>query len=166
LEIEARRMAQIGVGGAGEAIGTAMLATAIGVDRTVEADIGTVVAGDDSPGALDMLDGLEQRQRLDAAPAIVEPVALMRLEPAGTVGLRAAAANALGLHQFAPDQIGVAAAAQAFEGFERGGLIKGHFRSPDGARRRESPLFRRSIRLTGKLEHNKNNAALRLASRG
>src|SRR5690606_18807808 len=98
----------------------------IGIDRAFEADIGAVIGGDDGLGALEMLDGLEDRERLDIVPAIIKALAGLLLEAASMVGLRAATANALGIDQFAPRQIGIAAATELFQGFERGGLIKGH----------------------------------------
>jgi hypothetical protein len=49
LEIQAGRVAQIGVGRPGVAVDAAVAAAAIGIDRTLEADVGTVVAGDDGP---------------------------------------------------------------------------------------------------------------------
>ncbi|MCY1558398.1 hypothetical protein D9M68_953290 [compost metagenome] len=79
-----------------------------------------------------MFHRLEDRQRLHIVPAVVEPLALLPFEAAGMVGLRPAAADAVGIEQFAPRQIGVAAAAELFQRFERRGLIKGHETSPAG----------------------------------
>ena len=47
LEVEPRRQAEIGVGRARVAIGAAVFAAAIGIDRAVERDVGRLVAGDD-----------------------------------------------------------------------------------------------------------------------
>src|SRR5690606_29048818 len=102
----------------GEAVGAAMLAPAISVDRPLEADIGTVISGDDGLGALDMLNRLEHRHGFHNPPAIIETVTLVGFKPAGMIALRATAANSLGLHQFAARQIGVAAATETFKGFK------------------------------------------------
>src|SRR5690606_31697950 len=98
LEVEPRRVTEIGVGLAGEAIRTPMLAAAIGIDGAIEPDVRAVVAGDDRARPLDMLDRLEPRQRLDRrVPAVVEAFPLLALEPAGAVGLRPATARARGV---------------------------------------------------------------------
>jgi hypothetical protein len=47
FEVEPRRQAEIGVGRPREAIDAAVLAAAVRIDRTVESDIGRIVAGDD-----------------------------------------------------------------------------------------------------------------------
>ena len=47
LEIQARREVEVAVGGAGEALDATVLATAIGVDRTVEGNVRRFVARDD-----------------------------------------------------------------------------------------------------------------------
>jgi septum formation inhibitor-activating ATPase MinD len=49
-----------------------MLAAAIGIDRTVEGDVGRLVAGDDGARLLDLHLGLERRQLLERVPAVVE----------------------------------------------------------------------------------------------
>src|SRR3954471_18712694 len=78
-----------------EAIDAAMLAAAIGIDRTVEADVGRVVAGDDLARSIERDRGLERRQIVEALPAIVEGDPRLGLAPAAGVGLRAAAALSL-----------------------------------------------------------------------
>ena len=92
FEIEPGRQAQIGVGRAREAIDAAMLAAAIGVDRTVERDVGGIVARDDGLGGVD---GIERvalgRLLVGRAPAVVERLALLGLEAAGHVASGAAA---------------------------------------------------------------------------
>src|ERR1700680_5219401 len=74
-----------------------MLAAPVRIDRTVEADIGRIVAGDDLAGGIDRDRGLERRQFLEALPAVVECQARFSLETAAGVGLRAAAAPPLAL---------------------------------------------------------------------
>jgi hypothetical protein len=110
-----------------------VLAAAIGVDRPVKTDIGAVVAGDDGPRPLDMLDGLERLDFLDLAPAIVEVLARLRLEPPGPVGLRTAAAIGLAVQHPAADQVGIAGLAQLFERLETGGNMHRHRPSPTTA---------------------------------
>ena len=78
-----------------EAVDAAMLAAAIGIDRTVEADVGRVVAGDDLARGIERHGGLERRQIVEALPAVVERHPRLGLEPAAGVGLRAAAATPL-----------------------------------------------------------------------
>jgi len=68
-----------------------MFATPIRVDRTVEADIGRVVAGDDLARGIDRDRGLEGRQFVEALPAVVEGDPRFSLEAAAFIGLRAAA---------------------------------------------------------------------------
>src|SRR5829696_6562850 len=72
-----------------EAIDAAMLAAAIGIDRTVEADVGRVVSGDDLARGIERYRRLERRQFVQALPAIVEGDPRFGLEPAARVGLRA-----------------------------------------------------------------------------
>src|SRR6266478_2392673 len=80
-----------------ETIDAAVLAAAVRVDRTVEADIGRVVAGNDLAGGIECDRGLERRQFIETLPAIVECEPRLRLETAAGVGLRAAAAPPLAL---------------------------------------------------------------------
>ena len=95
FEIEPRREPEIGVGGARETIDAAVLATAIGIDRAIEADIGRVVAGDDLARRIDRHTRGERRQILETLPAVVEADAGFRLVAPGRVRQRAAAAPAL-----------------------------------------------------------------------
>src|SRR5690606_20102957 len=101
---------------------------------------GAVIGGDDGLGAFDMLGRFEHRQRLDIVPAIIKAFAALLFEAPAAIALRAPAANTVGLKQLAPRQIGVAAAAEHFQSFERGGLIKGHETSPAGRAAVESSL--------------------------
>src|SRR5260221_3819973 len=78
-------------------VDAAMLAAPVRVDRTVEADIGRVVAGYDLAGGIDRHRGLERRQFVEALPAVVEGKPRLSLETAAGVGLRAAAAPPLAL---------------------------------------------------------------------
>src|SRR5262249_46465413 len=94
FEVEARRKAEIGVGGAGEAIDAAGLTAALGSDRAIEGNVGRLVAGDDLAGGIDGYRGLERRQFLEALPAVVESDAGERLVAARGVRLRAATAAA------------------------------------------------------------------------
>ena len=80
-----------------ETVDAAMLAAPVGVDRTVEADIGRIVAGDDLARGIERDRGLERRQFVEALPAVVERDARLGLEAAAGVGLRAAAAPPLAL---------------------------------------------------------------------
>jgi hypothetical protein len=97
FEVEARREAEIGVGGAGEAIDAAVLAAAIGIYRPIEGNVGRLVAGDDLAGGIDGDRGLERRQFLEALPAVIEGDAGQRLVAARGVRLRAPTAAASGV---------------------------------------------------------------------
>ena len=92
-------MAEVAVRGPREAIDAAVLAAPIGVDGLVEADVGTVVAGDDALGRLAMNLGLEGRKLAEAFPAVVERLAQLALEAADAVGARAAPAPPLSVHK-------------------------------------------------------------------
>src|SRR5882757_775600 len=74
-----------------------MLAAAIRINRTVEANVGGVVARDHLAGGVDRDRGLERWQFVEALPAVVEGNPGLGLEAAAGVGLRAAAAAALAL---------------------------------------------------------------------
>jgi len=115
LEIESCRMPEISVRRPCEAVRAPMLAAAIRIDRAVETDVRALVAGDDALGPLDMLDRLERLQILDLAPAVINGLAALRVEPARDIGLRAAAAIAPGIDQRPADQIGVACILELFE---------------------------------------------------
>src|SRR5690606_18824367 len=158
LECYAGRMAEKSVAGAREAIGAAMLAAAIGVDRALETDIGAVIAGDDAAGPLDMLDGFEHRQRLHMVPAIVEILAPVPLEASALVGLGAAPANAVRAEQFAPRQIGVPAPAETLKRFKGRHLHDGHSIISGRVGWAESPCQRPPGYLASRWEHNKNNS--------
>ena len=71
--------------GPGIAVNAAVLAAAIGVDGLVEADVGTVVAGDDALGGLAMHLGFERLEFAQAFPAVIERFAQFALEPADMV---------------------------------------------------------------------------------
>src|SRR5512145_107007 len=74
-----------------EAVDTAMLASAIRVDRLVERDVGRVVARDDRLRGFARDLGADRRQRfLVAPPTVVDRLALERLVAALEVGWRAA----------------------------------------------------------------------------
>ena len=85
------------MGRPGEAVDAAMLAAPVGIDRTVEADIGRIVAGDDLSRGVERDRGLERRQFIEALPAVVEGDPRFGLEAAAVVGLRAAATPPLAL---------------------------------------------------------------------
>src|SRR5690606_8453971 len=89
FEIEPRRQAHVRVGGAREAVGAAMLAAAIRVDRAVERNIRRLIPRDDPPGLLLLYLCLERRQQIERPPAIVRRVTGERLKAAGAVALRA-----------------------------------------------------------------------------
>ena len=97
FEVEPRRQAEERVGRPRKAVDAAMLAAPVGVDRTVEADIRRVVAGDDLARGIDRDSGLERRQFVETLPAVVERNPRFGLEPAAGIGLRAAAAQSLAL---------------------------------------------------------------------
>src|SRR5580700_9567795 len=80
-----------------EAVDATMLATPVGVDRTVKADIRRVVAGDDLARGVERDRGLERRQFVEALPAVVKGDTRFSLETAAGVGLRAAAAPPVAL---------------------------------------------------------------------
>src|SRR3954447_12938828 len=74
-----------------KAVDAAMLAAPIGVDRTVEADIGRVVTGDYFARGVDRDGGLEDRQIFQALPAVVESDLGLSLVASAAVRLRATA---------------------------------------------------------------------------
>src|SRR5438309_1823690 len=74
-----------------------MLAAPVGVNGTVEADIGGIVAGDDLARGIERDRGFERRQFVEALPAVVERDPRFGLEAATVVGLRAAATPPLAL---------------------------------------------------------------------
>src|SRR5882724_8977475 len=105
-----------------ETIDAAMLATAIGVDRTVETDIWRVVAGDDLARGIERDRGLEGRQFIEALPAIVERNARLRLEAAALIGLRPATASS-GKGESAPAGLEGAVTGGCLRAFEDARLI-------------------------------------------
>src|SRR5690606_16811367 len=74
LKIQPRRHAHIGVRRASEAVDATMLASAIGIDGSVEGDVGRGVARDDRAWFFHLHLGLERRQLFKRVPAIVENV--------------------------------------------------------------------------------------------
>ena len=106
FEIEPGGEPHIGVGRPGVAIEAAVLAAAIGVDRPVESDVRRLVAGDDGLGLFPGDLGRERFKRLLARPAVVELLALLKLETAGDVGRGAAPAPELGGQDAFGDRLG------------------------------------------------------------
>src|SRR5262249_21381297 len=85
LEIEAGRHVEVAVRRPGEAVDAAVLATAIGVDRDVEVDVGRIVAVQDALRLLLAARGargevLLRRALVEPAPAFVARLALHALE--------------------------------------------------------------------------------------
>ncbi len=95
LEVEAGRVPEKAMGGTRVAVDAAVLAAAIGIDRAVEGDVGAVVARDDGARRLLAHLGLEGVEVAQALPAVIEGLALLRLEAAGRVRARAAPAPPL-----------------------------------------------------------------------
>src|SRR5262249_33041962 len=69
----------------GVAIDAAVLATAVGIDRLLEADVGAVVGRDDALGRLPVHIRLERLKLAQALPAVVKRLALFALETADPV---------------------------------------------------------------------------------
>ena len=84
FEIEPRRKPEPGMGGAGIAIDAAVLATAVGIDRTVEGDVGGGIARDHGLALVGGDRGAKRGKILklgaSVAPAIVDAVAFLGLE--------------------------------------------------------------------------------------
>src|SRR5450830_434075 len=84
LEVQARRITQVAVGGPRIAVAAAMLAAPVGVDRLVKSDVGRIVAAQGTARGLgDHLGGRSGRigvKPLGAHPAIVRPLALVLAE--------------------------------------------------------------------------------------
>ncbi len=79
LEVEPRGHAEVFVGGAGEAVDAAVLASAIGIDARFESDVRTVVVRDDRPRGIPKIDGLRSsrialRFVIDDVFELLEPV--------------------------------------------------------------------------------------------
>src|SRR5258706_12431898 len=86
------------MGWRGKTVAATLLRAGVWVDRTVEADMGRVVAGNDLAGGIDRDRGLERRRQfVEALPAVVECEPRLSFETAAGVGLRAAAAPPLAL---------------------------------------------------------------------
>src|SRR5690606_30089941 len=81
----------VAMGRPGVAVDAAVLAAAVGIDRAVEADVGTVVSCDDAARGLDAHLGLEGVQRGEALPAVVELLPDLRLVAPDPVGACTAA---------------------------------------------------------------------------
>ena len=79
----------------GETVDAAMLATPVGIDGTIETDIGRIIAGDDLAGRVERDRCLERRQLIEALPAVIERDPRFSLETTTGVGLRAPAAPPL-----------------------------------------------------------------------
>src|SRR6185437_5454941 len=92
-----RRQAHVGVGRPRVAVDAAVLAAAVGVDRGGEADVGAVVSCNDHLGLFGRNGGGDSVHHLVVErPAVVEGLAHLGLEAAGTVGAGAAPADLLG----------------------------------------------------------------------
>src|SRR5204863_7849830 len=97
FKIKPGRQAEIGMGRPSEAVDAAMLAAPVGVDGTIETDIGRIVAGDDLARGIERYRCLERRQFIEALPAVIERDPRFSLETTAGVGLRAPAAPPLPL---------------------------------------------------------------------
>jgi hypothetical protein len=110
FKVEAGREPHIGVGRPGETVDAAVLAPAVGIDRAVEPDVGRIIARDDLARFFLGDGGLEGRQFLDRAPAVVEGDPRGRLVAAGRVRQRSTAAPAIaidaGTEEFARRRLG------------------------------------------------------------
>ena len=98
LEIEARRQSKIRMRRPGEAVNTAVLAAAIRIDRTIEGNVGRVVARNDPARRIERHVGLERRQVFQYLPAVIERDARERLISSRRVGHSTAAAPPLALN--------------------------------------------------------------------
>src|SRR6185437_1572439 len=133
-----------------KAVDAAVLAAAIGIDRAVEADVGGIVAGDDLARGIGLHRGLERRQLVERAPAVVEGDARQRLVTAHGVRLRAAAAATLVLDDDA-EQIAHVLVATAFAARRCGGQLLNR-RASRGCVHRTS----HDLTLSRRCERNKN----------
>ncbi len=89
LEIRAGRKSEIGMRRPRKTINAAMLATPIGIDRTIERDIRRGVARDDRARGIADQFGLDWRKLFLRFPAVIKQHALFAIVPAGRVGNRA-----------------------------------------------------------------------------
>ncbi len=96
FEVEAGRVAEIGVRRAGVAIDAAMLAAPVRVHRAVEADVGALVPADDRPRGIAGERGRQRRQIANfgcqRVPSVVERAGGLAVEPRRRVDRRPAAA--------------------------------------------------------------------------
>jgi len=120
LKIESGRQAEIGVGGPGVAIGAAVLAAAIGIDRPVKRQIGRIVARDDCFCLLHRDLGPERCQILKAHGIVERRFAHEALEPAAGIGHGATPAPLLRI-DLRPDDGG---AARSDEGIDRKHVLR------------------------------------------
>ena len=79
-----------------KAVAAAVLASAIGIDRSVEGNIGRIVCGDDLLWRLDEDLCLERRQIVERIPAVVEKCPRMRLVAPRHVDARSPSARLVG----------------------------------------------------------------------
>ncbi len=91
LEIEAGRQAEISVRRPGEAVDAAVLAAAVRIDRAVEGQVRRLVVGQDAARGVLLNLGFRPRNLEWDVPAVVERLALPRLEAPAGVADRAAA---------------------------------------------------------------------------
>ncbi len=89
FKIQTRRQAQIGMAGARKAVDAAMLAPAVGIDRTVEPDIGRSVSRDHLSRTLDADFGPDRRQIVVPVPAVIDRNPAIRIKPIVRVAGRA-----------------------------------------------------------------------------
>ena len=85
FEIQPRRQAHVRMTGPGVTIDTAVFAALIGIDRRLKGNVRRPVAGQD--GAAGFVGNLraQGRQVVEKIPAVVDPVAALRLEAPGWV---------------------------------------------------------------------------------
>src|SRR5439155_15751754 len=95
-----------------EAVDAAVFAPAIGIDRTVKANIGRIVTGDNLPGRVDGDRCLEWRQFVQRPPPIVEGDACKRLIPARGIAMGSPAAPTLVVDHYAEQRANVFIAAR------------------------------------------------------
>jgi hypothetical protein len=83
--------------GASVAIAAAVLAAAIGIDRLIEADVGTVVRRDDAAGLLQPDVRGERLELLQSLPSVIEALPPLHLETTARVASGAAATPERGI---------------------------------------------------------------------
>src|SRR5208282_2290302 len=141
LEIEPGGEPQIGVGRPRVAIEAAVFAAAVGVDRSVERNVGRLVAGDDNLWPFQNNLGRQRLGRLLACPAIVEILVLLEFETAGDVGRRAASAPPLGGHKAFGDRL------RAMAGVDGGGTDQGRVHSRPSLAEKSEQIMNKAIAL-------------------